>query len=113
MDLAHSNPSHLAPSVVHGHSLIHTERPIEQTLRGDDPETQCQLMQEPWSRNNRPEGTSFVADYNGLRLLRRSEGALDAAAESLQRRFGDRLESMLPASAMRSARLRWNLALQY
>jgi len=79
------------PSFTPSRSLIHAECPIEQTLRSDDAETQSQLMQEPWSRENRPEGTLYVADYNGLRLLGRSEGALSAAVEPLRRRFGDRL----------------------
>ena len=79
------------PSLSRGSSLIHAECPIEQTLRSDDAETQSQLMQEPWSRDYRPEGTLYVADYNGLRLLGRSEGALTAAVEPLLRRFGDRL----------------------
>jgi len=73
------------------HTLIHAEFPIEQTLRSEDTETQGLLMQEPWSRERRPEGTLFVADYDGLRLLGTSEGALDAAVEPLRHRFGDRL----------------------
>jgi hypothetical protein len=79
------------------HSLIHAECPIERTLRSDHAETQGQLMQEPWSQGKRPDGTLFVADYNGLRLLGRSEGALDAAAEPLQRRFGHRLAADAPS----------------
>lgn len=78
------------PSFSRGSTLIHAECPIEQTLRSDDAETQGQLMQEPWSQDHRPEGTLYVADYNGLRLLGRSERALTAAVEPLQRRFGDR-----------------------
>ena len=73
------------------HALIHAECPIEQTLRSDDAETQALLIQEPWARENRPKGTLFVADYDGLRLLGTSEGALDAAVEPLRRRFGRRL----------------------
>ena len=74
-----------------GHSLIHAECPIEQTLRSDDPTVQDKLMREPWSRRSRPEGTLYVADYNGLRLLGKSEAALDAAVEPLRRRFGVRI----------------------
>ena len=74
-----------------GHSLIHAECPIEQTLRSDDPTVQDKLMREPWARQSRPEGTLYVADYNGLRLLGRSEAALDAAVEPLRRRFGVRI----------------------
>ena len=73
------------------HSLIHPDCPIEQTLRSDDAETRGQLMQEPWSHKNRPDGTLFVADYHGLRVFGRSEGALNSAVEPLQRRFGHRL----------------------
>ena len=83
-----SRPS---PGFARRHSLIHPECPIEQTLRSDDAETQGQLMQRALVAKIRPEGTLFVADYNGLRLLGRSERALDAAVEPLQRRFGDRL----------------------
>jgi len=74
-----------------GRSLIHAECPIEQTLRSDDPTVQDELMREPWSRRSRPEGTLYVADYNGLRLLGRSEAALDAAVEPLRRRLGVRI----------------------
>ena len=48
-------------------------------------------MQEPWSRERGPEESLFVADYDGLRLLGVSEGALDTAVEPLRHRFGDRL----------------------
>jgi len=73
------------------HTLIHAEFPIEQTLRSEDAETQRLLMQEPWSRERGPEESLFVADYDGLRLLGVSEGALDTAVEPLRHRFGDRL----------------------
>lgn len=73
------------------YALIHAECPIEQTLRSEDVETQGLLRQEPWSREARPKGTLFVADYDGLRLLAVSEGALDAAVEPLRHRFGHRL----------------------
>jgi hypothetical protein len=72
-------------------TLLHAEFPIEQTLRSEDTETQQLLMQEPWSRERRPEESLFVADYDGLRLLGVSEGALDTAVEPLRYRFGDRL----------------------
>jgi hypothetical protein len=79
------------------HSLMHAECPIEQTFRSDDAETQAELMREPWSQGKRPDGTLFVADYNGLRLLGRSEGALDAAVKPLQRRFEHRLAADPPS----------------
>ena len=79
------------------HSLIHAECPIEQTFRSDDAETQGLLMEEPWSQGNRPDGTLFVADYNGLRLLGRSEGALDAAVKPLLLRFGRQLAAEAPS----------------
>jgi len=82
---------HRTSTLSRGHALIHAEYPIEQTLRGHDAEIQSLLMQEAWSRDTRPEGTLFVADYDGLRLLGRSEGALDAAVTPLRNRFGDRL----------------------
>ena len=91
MNLIWSKSSRPSSCFARGRSLIHADRPIEQTVRSNDADTQSQLMQEPWSRSNRLEGTLFVADYNGLRLLGKSEGALDAAVEPLRRRFGDRL----------------------
>ena len=75
-------------SLARGFALIHADCPIERTLRSNDPTTQGQLMEEPWSQGRRPDGTLFVAGYDGLRLLGRSEGALDAAVAPLQRRFG-------------------------
>jgi len=86
--LKNSRPS---SSFARGYSLIHPECPVEQTLRSDDAETRGQLMHELWSHKSRPDGTLFVADYSGLRLLGRSERALDAAVEPLQRRFRVRL----------------------
>jgi hypothetical protein len=71
-------------------SLIHAECPLEQVVRSDDAETQTAPLREPWSQTRR-EGVLVVGDCNGLRLLGRSEGALDAAVEPLRRRFGARL----------------------
>ena len=90
MNLIWAKPSHPSFRSARGRPLIHADRPIEQTVRSNDTNTQSQLMQEPWSRSNL-ECTLFVAGYNGLRLLGKSEGALDAAVEPLRRRFGDRL----------------------
>lgn len=86
-----SNRRHRPSSLARRHALIHAEYPIEQALRSDDAGVQSLLMQEPWFRDARPEGTLFVADYNGLRLLGRSERALDAAVRPLRRRFAGRL----------------------
>jgi len=91
MNLTLPLPSQPRSRFARGHRLIHAEFPIEQKLRSADAETQSQLMEEPWSRGTRSEGTLFVAGYNGLRLLGRSERALDGAVEPLRRRFGDRL----------------------
>ena len=92
--LRESRPS---ASFVRGRSLIHPDCPIEQTLRGDDAEAQGQLIQEPWSQSNRSDGTLFVADYDGLRLLGRSEEALNSAVELLKGRFGQRLVVDVPS----------------
>jgi len=91
--LRNARPS---PGVARRHSLLHPECPIEQTLRGNDSETQGQLMREPWSHKIRPDGTLFVADHSGLRLLARSERSLEAAVEPLKRRFGTRLTVNAP-----------------
>jgi hypothetical protein len=92
--LRNARPS---PGVARRHSLLHPECPIEQTLRGNDNETRGQLVREPWSHKIRPDGTLFVADHSGLRLLARSERALDGAVEPLQHRFGARLTVNAPS----------------
>lgn len=84
------------PSLARDHALIHAECPIEQSLHSDDPGIQSRLLQEPWSRGARPEGALFVADYTGLRVLGRSETALDVAVRPLRRRYGDRLRVGAP-----------------
>ena len=65
----------------------HPEYPIEQAFGSDDPITQQQLMQQA-SRGTPEPQTLLVADYNGLRVLARSEAALSRVAEVLRRRFG-------------------------
>jgi len=91
MNMVWSKPFRTTSRFVRERSLLYADRPIEQRVRSNDASIQSQLMQEPWSRSNRLECTLFVAAYNGLRLLGKSEGALDAAVEPLRRRFGDRL----------------------
>ena len=50
------------------HTLIHAEFPIEQALRSEDAETQRLLMQEPWSRERRPDRVSDA----GVAVVRRA-----------------------------------------
>ncbi len=80
----------------------HPEYPIEQTFGSDDPVTQQQLMRAA-RRTLETDSTLLVADYNGLRVLARSEAALDRVAESLRQRFGATL--LVDAPAVRYAHL--------
>jgi hypothetical protein len=48
-------PFRASSNVRRKRTLLHAEFPIEQTLRSEDTETQQLLMQEPWSRDRRPE----------------------------------------------------------
>jgi hypothetical protein len=66
----------------------HPEYPIEQAFGSDDPLVQQQLMQQASRGIPEPDHTLFVADYNGLRVLARSEAALNRVAEALRQRFG-------------------------
>jgi predicted membrane GTPase involved in stress response len=68
--------------------LTHPEYPIEQAFASDDPITQQQLMQQVSQSTAEADHTLFVADYNGLFVLGRSEAALNDVAEALRRRFG-------------------------
>jgi hypothetical protein len=69
----------------------HPEYPIEQAFGSDDPMTQQQLMQLASQSTPESDHTLLIADYNGLRVLARSETALHPVAEALRRRFGAKL----------------------
>ena len=73
-----------------GASLIHSECPLEQVVRSEDPDVHDGLLREPWSGPRR-DGVLLLGDGSGLRLLGRTECVLDAAVASLRQRFGDRL----------------------
>lgn len=75
----------------------HPEYPIEQAFSSDDPLTQQQLMQEPSRGTPESDHTLFVTDYNGLRVLARSESALNRVEEALVQRFGTTLLVGAPA----------------
>jgi len=75
----------------------HPEYPIEQVFGSDDRTTQQQLMQRASQGTPEPGQTLFVADYNGLRVLARSESALNSVAEVLLHRFGATLLVGAPA----------------
>ena len=69
----------------------HPEYPIEQAFGSDDPMTQRELMREASRGTPEPNHALLMADYNGLRVLARSEAALHRLAEALRRRFGAKL----------------------
>jgi predicted membrane GTPase involved in stress response len=69
----------------------HPEYPIEQAFGSDDPSTQQQLMQLALQSTTEPNHALLMTDYNGLRVLARSETALHRLAEALRRRFGAKL----------------------
>jgi len=66
----------------------HPEFPIAQAFRSDEPDAQQQLMQHACDPGAQPDQALVVADYNGLRVLGRSEPALNRVAGALRRRFG-------------------------
>jgi hypothetical protein len=67
---------------------MHPDYPIAQSFRSDDPAAQQQLMQQASHPVVEPEQALLVTDYNGLRVLGRSEQALDRVAGTLRRRLG-------------------------
>ena len=75
----------------------HPEYPIEQAFGSHDPMIQQQLMQQASRGTPEPDHTLFVADYNGLSVLARTEPALDRIAEVLRKRFGSKLLVGAPA----------------
>jgi len=77
--------------------LTYAEYPIAQAFGSNDPTTQQQLMQQA-SRGSAhgPDHALFIADYNGLSVLARSEAQLNRAAEVLRRRFGSMLHVGAP-----------------
>ena len=79
------------PQFVAPRMPTHPEYPIELAFGSDDPMTQQQLMQQAARGTPEPDHTLLVADYNGLRVLARSEAALTGVTEMLRRRFGETL----------------------
>ena len=86
-----------APRFVEPRVPAHPEYPLEQAFGSDDPMTQQQLMQQVSRGTPEPDHTLLVADYNGLRVLARSEAALSRVADVLRRRFGQTLVVGAPA----------------
>jgi hypothetical protein len=71
-------------------SLAHADHPLEQRVRSGDRGALHALMHA--SRiGERHDGVIVVGDGDGLRVLGRSESALEAFAASLVGRFGDRV----------------------
>ena len=90
------NRPRVSRHAVLGNTLLHPECPIEQTFWSNDPKVQRQLMQHAWQRTGAADQVSFVADYNGLRVLGHSEAALNRVAKALRDRFGSRLRVASP-----------------
>jgi len=67
---------------------IHSNYPIAQAFRSNDPVVQEQLMQHAWHATIEREQALVLSDYNGLRALGRNESALNRVAGTLRRRFG-------------------------
>lgn len=77
---------------------MHPEFPIEQMLRSKDETVQSQLSQEIWRRHLVPaEDTLYVSVSNGLRVLARTEDALQSAVTALRVRFGAALIVDVPS----------------
>ena len=73
-----------------GSSMLHPECPIEQSVRGSEPDVQAQLLQEIWRQHwYIDDGALLVAEPKCLRVLARTEGGLRAPVEALRRRYGD------------------------
>lgn len=77
----------VAPRLRRG-ELAHPECPIEQTLRGRDDATRARLAQLAWRSDGAPEGSKFVADRHGLRVLASSEAVLSDAIGKIAARLG-------------------------
>ena len=68
--------------------LAHSEYPIEQSLRGRDDATRARLTELAWRSDAAPQGSKFVADPLGLRVLALSERALNQAVRKIAAPFG-------------------------
>jgi len=70
---------------------MHPEYPIAQAFHSDDPVTQRQLMQRFRHPVIEPAQALVQTECNGLRVLARSESALNRVGVTLRRRFGPTL----------------------
>ncbi len=92
MDLAFFTKRRAAlPGRARRGEIEHPECPIEQSVRGRDDAAKAQLARFAWERPNGDDGTAFVADDHGLRVLARCEAALAKAVQPLKRRFAMRI----------------------
>lgn len=72
-----------------GAAMLHPECPIEQTVRGRTAPVQAQLLQEIGRRHSFiADGALLVAEPGCLRVLARTERALDAPVGALRERYG-------------------------
>ncbi|MCC7326842.1 MAG: hypothetical protein IT521_08580 [Burkholderiales bacterium] len=89
---------HSPEQVVHGATLMHPDFPIEQMVRGKDAATRSRLKQELWQLQRAPtEDIQYVAATDGLRVLARTENALQLAVAALCERFGATLSADVPS----------------
>lgn len=74
----------------------HPEYPVVQTFGSDDPAIRQELLQWATRESPAPEWVRLVTDPRGLRVLGRSEGALERVAGQLRQRFGEALVAGAP-----------------
>jgi len=75
----------------------HSEYPIEQKVRGRDPKMNTSLPREAWRRRSAGDAILYLTDSTGLRVLGRSEEALNHAVSTLAQRYGERIMVEPPA----------------
>lgn len=98
MNLSVLQGGHSREHAVHGAMSMHPDFPIEQMVHGKDSTTRSQLKQELWRLQRDPaEDVLYVAATDGLRVLARTENALQLAVASLCQRFGAALGADVPS----------------
>lgn len=73
-------------------TMLHPECPIEQAVHGRNAAVQAELMREIWRRYSfLDDGAMLIAEPKRLRVLARTERALQAPIDALRDRYGDGL----------------------
>jgi hypothetical protein len=98
MDQAYlTKPWPTTPKRTRRGEIAHPECPIEQSVRGRDDAAKAQLARYAWERPAPRDGTTFVADDHGLRVLAHCEATLARAVRMLSRRFAGSIVLRSPA----------------